>query len=83
MAGGRRAVVCQVYPRSFRDSDGDGVVDLPALLEKLPYLASLGVDGAVAVAGVRPAQTTDNGYDCARQSQDLWRSFAPWRTWAA
>lgn len=39
----KAAVVCQVYPRSFGDSDGDGVVDLPALLEKLPYLTSLGV----------------------------------------
>ena len=40
----RDAVIYQVYPRSFADSDGDGVGDLPGVLSRLPYLAELGVD---------------------------------------
>ena len=38
------AVVYQIYPRSFRDSTGDGVGDLRGIVEKVPYIASLGVD---------------------------------------
>lgn len=37
------AVVYQIYPRSFRDSTGDGVGDLRGIVEKVPYIASLGV----------------------------------------
>src|SRR4051794_24067971 len=40
----RKAVVYQVYPRSFADGNGDGVGDLPGLLARLPYLRQLGVD---------------------------------------
>ena len=40
----RGAVVYQVYPRSFLDTDGDGVGDLPGIVERLDYIASLGVD---------------------------------------
>ena len=40
----RRAVVYQVYPRSFADSNGDGIGDLPGLISRLDYLAALGVD---------------------------------------
>ena len=38
------AVVYQIYPKSFRDSDGDGVGDLRGIIDKVPYIASLGVD---------------------------------------
>jgi len=38
------AVICQVYPRSFADANGDGIGDLPGLRSRLPYLADLGVD---------------------------------------
>ena len=58
----KEAVVYQVYPRSFRDSDGDGVGDLPGLLEKLPYLASLGVT-ALWLSPVFDSPNDDNGYD--------------------
>ena len=40
----KEAVVYQVYPRSFQDSNGDGVGDLPGVTARLPYLQQLGVD---------------------------------------
>jgi oligo-1,6-glucosidase len=58
----RTAVVYQVYPRSFADSDGDGVGDLPGLIGKLDYLAALGVD-AVWVSPFYRSPQDDNGYD--------------------
>jgi len=58
----RRAVVYQVYPRSFADSNGDGIGDLPGLLSRLDYLASLGVD-AVWVSPFYRSPQDDNGYD--------------------
>ena len=40
----KEAVAYQVYPRSFNDSNGDGIGDLPGLIEKLDYLENLGID---------------------------------------
>ena len=40
----KKAVIYQVYPRSFKDSDGDGVGDLKGILSELDYIASLGID---------------------------------------
>ncbi|MGW7521553.1 glycoside hydrolase family 13 protein [Streptomyces sp. NPDC054796] len=60
----RQAVVYQVYPRSFADSDGDGLGDLPGLVSRLPYLADLGVD-AVWLSPFYPSPLADGGYDVA------------------
>jgi alpha-glucosidase len=56
------AVVYEVYPRSFADSDGDGVGDLPGLRSRLGYLADLGVD-AIWLTPFYPSPLADGGYD--------------------
>ncbi|UNX55443.1 alpha-glucosidase [Georgenia sp. TF02-10] len=58
----RTAVVYQVYPRSFADSDGDGVGDLPGVLSRLDYLHDLGVD-VVWLSPIYASPQADNGYD--------------------
>ncbi|MGY1654016.1 glycoside hydrolase family 13 protein [Geodermatophilus sp. SYSU D01119] len=57
-----RAVVYQVYPRSFADSDGDGIGDLGGVLSRIDHLADLGVD-VVWLSPVYPSPQADNGYD--------------------
>jgi alpha-glucosidase len=56
------AVIYQVYPRSFQDSDGDGVGDLKGLIARLPYIAALGVDG-IWLSPVFASPMADYGYD--------------------
>ncbi|MFM7396283.1 MAG: alpha-glucosidase [Gammaproteobacteria bacterium] len=58
----RGAVIYQVYPRSFADSNGDGTGDLPGLIGKLDYIASLGVD-AIWVSPFYRSPMADFGYD--------------------
>jgi alpha-glucosidase len=58
----QQAVVYQIYPRSFADSNGDGVGDLAGITSKVPYLASLGVD-AVWLSPFYPSALADGGYD--------------------
>lgn len=58
----RGAVVYQIYPRSFRDGSGDGIGDLRGIIEKLPYVASLGVD-AVWISPFFASPMHDFGYD--------------------
>ena len=58
----RRAVIYQVYPRSFADGNGDGQGDLRVFQRRLPYLADLGVDG-IWIAPWYPSPMADGGYD--------------------
>jgi len=57
-----RAVVYQVYPRSFQDSNGDGIGDLRGILDRLDHLAELGVD-VLWLSPVYRSPQDDNGYD--------------------
>jgi alpha-glucosidase len=58
----RGAVIYQVYPRSFADSNGDGVGDLPGITARLDHIASLGVDG-VWLSPFFTSPMKDFGYD--------------------
>jgi alpha-glucosidase len=56
------AVVYQVYPRSFQDTDGDGVGDLPGVLQRLDHIERLGAD-AIWLSPIYPSPGADLGYD--------------------
>ena len=58
----KEAVIYQIYPRSFKDSNGDGIGDLKGVTEKLDYLKELGVD-AIWLSPFYKSPNDDNGYD--------------------
>jgi alpha-glucosidase len=58
----RGAVIYQIYPRSFQDSNGDGVGDLAGILRRLPHIAALGAD-AIWISPFFPSPMRDFGYD--------------------
>lgn len=58
----QRGIIFEVYPRSFQDSNGDGIGDLPGILARLNYLVDLGVD-ALWIAPIFPSPMADFGYD--------------------
>ena len=60
----KRGIVYQIYPRSFQDSNGDGVGDLTGIRERLDYFDWLGVD-AVWISPIYPSPMADFGYDVA------------------
>lgn len=55
-------VIYQIYPRSFMDASGDGVGDIPGVIERLDYLTSLGID-AIWLSPIYPSPMADFGYD--------------------
>ncbi|WP_408007630.1 glycoside hydrolase family 13 protein [Pseudalkalibacillus sp. A8] len=56
------STVYQIYPRSFNDSDGDGIGDIPGIIQKLDYLGELGID-VIWLSPVYKSPNDDNGYD--------------------
>ena len=64
----KEAVFYQVYPRSFKDTNGDGIGDIRGIIEKLDYLKSLGID-AIWMNPHYASPNTDNGYDISDYRQ--------------
>ena len=60
----KHAIIYQIYPRSFQDSNGDGIGDLNGILARLGYLVSLGID-AIWISPIYPSPMADFGYDIA------------------
>lgn len=60
----KHAVIYEIYPRSFQDSNGDGIGDLNGIIQRLGYLQSLGVD-AIWLTPIYPSPQVDFGYDIA------------------
>ncbi|PLS76999.1 MAG: glucohydrolase [Chloroflexi bacterium] len=75
----KESVVYQIYPRSFYDSNGDGIGDLRGIIEKLDYLAALGVD-VVWLCPVYRSPNDDNGYDIS-DYQDIMPEFGTLLDW--
>ena len=58
------AIIYQIYPKSFQDSNGDGIGDLPGIIQRIPYLKTLGIN-TVWLNPVFTSPQVDNGYDVA------------------
>ena len=58
----KNSVVYQIYPKSFQDSNGDGLGDLPGVISRLDYLKELGID-VIWLSPVFDSPQDDNGYD--------------------
>ncbi|WP_426348162.1 alpha-glucosidase [Alloiococcus sp. CFN-8] len=69
----KEAVVYQIYPRSFMDSNGDGIGDLPGIIDKLDYLVELGVD-VIWLCPIYDSPNDDNGYDI-RDYENIMKEF--------
>lgn len=69
----KEAVAYQVYPRSFNDSNNDGIGDLPGMVEKLDYLKDLGID-VIWLSPMYKSPNDDNGYDIS-DYQDIMEEF--------
>ena len=76
----KEAVVYQIYPRSFKDSSGDGIGDLRGIIEKLEYLQKLGIS-VVWLSPVYESPNDDNGYDIS-DYQAIMDDFGTLDDWA-
>ncbi len=75
----KEAVVYQVYPRSFQDSSGDGIGDIPGIISRLDYIKSLGVD-VIWLNPVYQSPNDDNGYDISGY-QAIMEEFGTMADW--
>ncbi len=75
----KESVVYQIYPRSFYDSNGDGIGDLRGIIQKLDYLKELGVD-VIWLSPVYKSPNDDNGYDVS-DYQDIMDEFGTMADW--
>lgn len=75
----KESVVYQIYPRSFNDSNGDGIGDIPGIIEKLDYLKDLGVD-VIWLSPVYQSPNDDNGYDIS-DYQAIMAEFGTMQDW--
>ncbi|HNP88708.1 MAG TPA: alpha-glucosidase [Kouleothrix sp.] len=75
----KESVVYQIYPRSFYDSNGDGIGDLRGIIQKLDYLKDLGID-VVWLSPVYKSPNDDNGYDIS-DYQDIMDEFGTLADW--
>lgn len=77
----KETVVYQIYPRSFKDSNGDGIGDLNGIIEKLDYLQYLGVD-VIWLSPIYKSPNDDNGYDIS-DYYDIMDEFGTMADWEA
>ncbi|WP_411347289.1 glycoside hydrolase family 13 protein [Paenibacillus sp. WLX2291] len=75
----KESVVYQIYPRSFMDSNGDGIGDIPGMISKLDYLHQLGVH-VIWLCPVYQSPNDDNGYDISNY-QDIMDEFGTMADW--
>lgn len=75
----KESVIYQIYPRSFNDSNGDGIGDLKGITEKLDYLKDLGID-VIWLSPVYKSPNDDNGYDIS-DYQDIMDEFGTMQDW--
>nr|WP_155668851.1 alpha-glucosidase [Ornithinibacillus caprae] len=75
----KESVVYQIYPRSFNDSNGDGIGDIKGMIEKLDYLKELGID-VIWLSPVYKSPNDDNGYDIS-DYQDIMDDFGTMADW--
>lgn len=73
------AVIYQIYPRSFKDSNGDGIGDINGIIEKLDYLKDLGID-CVWLSPCYSSPNDDNGYDIS-DYRDIMSDFGTLEDW--
>ncbi|KEO83387.1 glycoside hydrolase family 13 protein [Tumebacillus flagellatus] len=75
----KEGTVYQIYPRSFADSNGDGIGDIPGIISKLEYLKNLGID-IIWLSPVYKSPNDDNGYDIS-DYQDIMDEFGTMQDW--